>query len=197
MALLLPRDGREVMMAKAIIYVRVSDSRQVENTSLDGQEKVCREWCRTNELEVSRVYVERGESAKSADRPEFQAMFRYLAQVAKGSTSHVVVYKFDRFSRNVKDGAVSQRLHPPGSRVARPRGQQKPGRLPDHLPPDVNTLLSVANHCLRVTGYINVIVSDKQKHLQYLTMDEAIAHCTKGVSIWRKASNDEGTNLMW
>jgi site-specific DNA recombinase len=93
-------------MAKAIIYVRVSDSRQVENTSLDGQEKVCREWCRTNELEISRVYVERGESAKSADRPEFQAMFRYLAQVPKGSTSHVVVYKFDRFSRNVEDGAA-------------------------------------------------------------------------------------------
>ena len=61
-----------------------------------------------------------------------------------------------------------------------------------YLPPDVNTLLSVADHCLRSTNYINVIVCDKQKHLQYMTMDEAIAHCTKGVSIWRKASNDEG-----
>jgi xylulose-5-phosphate/fructose-6-phosphate phosphoketolase len=60
-----------------------------------------------------------------------------------------------------------------------------------YLPPDVNTLLSVANHCLKSTGYINVIVSDKQKHLQYMTMDEAIAHCTKGIGIWRKASNDE------
>jgi len=56
----------------------------------------------------------------------------------------------------------------------------------------VNTLLSVANHCLKSTGYINVIVSDKQKHLQYMTMDEAIGHCTKGIGIWRKASNDEG-----
>jgi xylulose-5-phosphate/fructose-6-phosphate phosphoketolase len=62
-----------------------------------------------------------------------------------------------------------------------------------YLPPDVNTLLSVANHCLKSTGYINVIVSDKQKHLQYMTMDEAIAHCTKGIGIWRKASNDEGS----
>jgi len=62
-----------------------------------------------------------------------------------------------------------------------------------YLPPDVNTLLSVANHCLKSTGYINVIVSDKQKHLQYMTMDEAIAHCTKGIGIWQKASNDEGT----
>ena len=61
-----------------------------------------------------------------------------------------------------------------------------------YLPPDVNTLLSVANHCLKSTGYINVIVCDKQKHLQYMTMDEAIAHCTKGIGIWRKASNDEG-----
>jgi xylulose-5-phosphate/fructose-6-phosphate phosphoketolase len=61
-----------------------------------------------------------------------------------------------------------------------------------YLPPDVNTLLSVANHCLNSTGYINVIVSDKQKHLQYLTMDQAIEHCTKGIGIWSNASNDEG-----
>ncbi|HWI66932.1 MAG TPA: phosphoketolase family protein, partial [Nitrospiraceae bacterium] len=61
-----------------------------------------------------------------------------------------------------------------------------------YLPPDANTLLSVADHCLKSTGYINVIVCDKQKHLQYMNMDEAIAHCTKGVGIWRKASNDEG-----
>ena len=52
---------------------------------------------------------------------------------------------------------------------------------------------SVADHCLKSTGYINVIVSDKQKHLQYMNMDEAIEHCTKGVGIWRKASNDEGS----
>jgi xylulose-5-phosphate/fructose-6-phosphate phosphoketolase len=61
-----------------------------------------------------------------------------------------------------------------------------------YLPPDVNTLLSVANHCLRSTGYVNVIVSDKQKHLQYMSMDAAVAHCTKGLGIWRRASNDEG-----
>jgi xylulose-5-phosphate/fructose-6-phosphate phosphoketolase len=61
-----------------------------------------------------------------------------------------------------------------------------------YMPPDVNTLLSVANHCLKSTDYINVIVSDKQKHLQYLSMDQAIEHCTKGIGIWRTASNDEG-----
>ncbi len=62
-----------------------------------------------------------------------------------------------------------------------------------YLPPDANSLLSVANHCLNSTGYINVIVCDKQKHLQYLTMEQAIVHCTKGISIWPRVSNDEGT----
>jgi len=61
-----------------------------------------------------------------------------------------------------------------------------------YLPPDANTLLSVADHCLRSTGYINVIVADKQKHLQFTTMDEAIAHCSKGLGIWPRASTDAG-----
>ena len=61
-----------------------------------------------------------------------------------------------------------------------------------YLPPDVNTLLSVADHCLRSQNYINVIVCDKQMHLQYMNMDEAITHCTKGIGIWEKASNDQG-----
>ncbi|MDD2800733.1 MAG: phosphoketolase family protein, partial [Methylococcales bacterium] len=59
-----------------------------------------------------------------------------------------------------------------------------------YLPPDVNCLLSVANHCLNSTNYINVIVCDKQKHLQYLDMDAAIKHCTKGIGIWEWASSD-------
>ena len=61
-----------------------------------------------------------------------------------------------------------------------------------YLPPDVNSLLSVANHCLRSENYINVIVCDKQKHLQYLDVEKAILHCTKGISIWEQASNDAG-----
>ncbi|HYV10465.1 MAG TPA: phosphoketolase family protein [Pyrinomonadaceae bacterium] len=61
-----------------------------------------------------------------------------------------------------------------------------------YLPPDVNSLLSVANHCLRSENYINVIVSDKQMHLQYLDIDKAITHATKGISIWSQASNDQG-----
>jgi xylulose-5-phosphate/fructose-6-phosphate phosphoketolase len=61
-----------------------------------------------------------------------------------------------------------------------------------YLPPDANTLLSVADHCLRSTDYINVIVADKQKHLQFTTIDEAVVHCTKGLGIWRRASTDAG-----
>jgi len=61
-----------------------------------------------------------------------------------------------------------------------------------YLPPDVNSLLSVADHCLRSENYFNVIVSDKQNHLQYLSMDDAIVHCTKGLGIWAKASTDQG-----
>jgi xylulose-5-phosphate/fructose-6-phosphate phosphoketolase len=61
-----------------------------------------------------------------------------------------------------------------------------------YLPPDVNTLLSVADHCLQSENYINVIVSDKQLHLQYMDMDAAIKHCTKGIGIWDWASTDEG-----
>ena len=61
-----------------------------------------------------------------------------------------------------------------------------------YLPPDANTLLSVADHCLRSTCYVNVIVADKQKHLQFTTIDEAVEHCTKGVGIWKRASTDDG-----
>ncbi|MGF6807153.1 xylulose-5-phosphate/fructose-6-phosphate phosphoketolase [Paraburkholderia sp. Clong3] len=60
-----------------------------------------------------------------------------------------------------------------------------------YLPPDANTLLVVADHCLRTTDCINVIVADKQKHLQFTTIDEAVVHCAKGIGVWRRASNDE------
>jgi len=60
-----------------------------------------------------------------------------------------------------------------------------------YLPPDANCLLSVADHCLRSENYVNVIVSDKQLHLQYLNMESAIEHCTKGIGIWDWASNDQ------
>ena len=61
-----------------------------------------------------------------------------------------------------------------------------------YLPPDANTLLAVADQCLRSTDCINVIVADKQKHLQFSTIDEAIVHCAKGIGIWARASTDSG-----
>lgn len=61
-----------------------------------------------------------------------------------------------------------------------------------YLPPDANTLLSVADHCLRSKNYVNVIVAGKQPALQYLNMDAAIKHCTAGIGIWEWASNDRG-----
>jgi xylulose-5-phosphate/fructose-6-phosphate phosphoketolase len=60
-----------------------------------------------------------------------------------------------------------------------------------YLPPDANTLLSVANHCLRSRHYVNVIVAGKQPALNYLPMDEAILHCTRGIGIWQWASTDD------
>ena len=70
-----------------------------------------------------------------------------------------------------------------------------PIKAPDvvriYLPPDANCLLSVTDHCLRSRDYVNVIVADKQEHLQYLTMEEAVNHCTKGIGIWDWASTDD------
>ncbi len=60
-----------------------------------------------------------------------------------------------------------------------------------YLPPDANTLLCVADHCLRSRHYINVIVAGKQPALNYLSMDAAVAHCTRGIGIWDWASNDD------
>jgi len=62
-----------------------------------------------------------------------------------------------------------------------------------YLPPDANTLLSVADHCLRSRHYVNVIVAGKQPELQWLDMDSAIAHCTNGIGIWSWASTDQAS----
>ncbi len=62
-----------------------------------------------------------------------------------------------------------------------------------YLPPDSNCLLSVADHCLRSRNYVNVIVAGKQPALNYLDMQQAIAHCTRGIGVWDWASNDEGS----
>jgi xylulose-5-phosphate/fructose-6-phosphate phosphoketolase len=67
---------------------------------------------------------------------------------------------------------------------------KKPYLVRVYLPPDANTLLSVYDHCLRTQDYVNVVVAGKQPQLDYLTMDEAIAHCTRGIGIWDWAGTE-------
>ncbi len=69
---------------------------------------------------------------------------------------------------------------------------KRAGVIRVYLPPDANCLLSVADHCLRSRQYVNVIVAGKQPALQYLSMDEAVLHCARGIGIWEWASNDGG-----
>jgi site-specific DNA recombinase len=90
---------------KALIYVRVSDDRQTDNTSLDSQEAVCREWCAQRSIEVDRVFRDAGESAKTADRPQFQEMLKYTER-HRGSIRYLLVHKFNRFARNQHDHIV-------------------------------------------------------------------------------------------
>ena len=67
---------------------------------------------------------------------------------------------------------------------------KKPDVVRVYLPPDANCLLSVADHCLRSRQYVNVIVSGKQPALDYLTIDQAVAHCTRGIGVWDWASTE-------
>jgi xylulose-5-phosphate/fructose-6-phosphate phosphoketolase len=69
---------------------------------------------------------------------------------------------------------------------------KKPEVIRVYLPPDANSLLSVADHCLCSRHYVNVIVAGKQPELNWLSMDEAIEHCTRGLGVWGWASNDDG-----
>ena len=86
----------------AIIYVRVSSRDQVEGTSLETQEIACREYAKRHDLTVARVFVEEGESAKFADRTQLIALLDYC-KVAEHAVSTLIVWKLDRFARNVED----------------------------------------------------------------------------------------------
>lgn len=86
----------------AVIYPRVSTKIQVNNTSLDMQEQVCRGYCEKHTLPVIKVFREEGESAKTTDRTELQKLLKFCKE-NKNIVSHVVVYKFDRIARNASD----------------------------------------------------------------------------------------------
>ncbi|MDD2637256.1 MAG: recombinase family protein, partial [Bacteroidales bacterium] len=86
--------------ATAVLYLRVSSNDQVDNTSLDTQESTCRAWCAANGYQVAAVFSDRGESAKTADRPEFLALVEYCR---KNRPSAAIAYRIDRWARNVTD----------------------------------------------------------------------------------------------
>jgi site-specific DNA recombinase len=87
---------------RAVIYTRVSTSDQVKTLSLEVQEKQCRKYCEEHDWEAAAVFVDRGESAKTTDRPEFLKMLRYCQQ-QRGNVQVLVVYALSRFSRNTSD----------------------------------------------------------------------------------------------
>ena len=91
----------------AVIYVRVSDERQTDGTSLETQQELCEAWCAARSIPVARVFIEAGASAKTANRPQFQAALKYA--VASRS-DYFLVYKYNRFARNQNDHAMSAAL---------------------------------------------------------------------------------------
>jgi site-specific DNA recombinase len=88
---------------KVLIYVRVSSKEQVDGSSLSHQENVCREYAKNNSYEVEKVFVEEGESAKTANRTKLLQMMDYVKKNPKKRISKIIVYKLDRFTRNVGD----------------------------------------------------------------------------------------------
>ncbi len=118
---------------RAIVYCRVSSKEQTQNLSLPVQEDQCRAFCGQNGWEVDRVFLERGESAKTADRTELQAALVYLREQNKrGVKIHVlVVSNLDRFARDSFDHAIVRRhLLPP----ERPLPQDQPPKTRAGIP---------------------------------------------------------------
>ncbi len=93
----------------AVIYCRVSTAEQVQNLSLSTQEKLCREYCGQQGWDVARVFIEQGESAKTANRPELQNLLTYCREHKRGLAA-VVVYALNRFSRDSKDHHILRGL---------------------------------------------------------------------------------------
>ena len=89
-------------MSRGVIYCRVSTKDQVENFSLSTQEKACRDYCARHSFDVDKVFVEEGESAKTAQRTQFQKMLAYCRE-NKGRVTWVVVYAVNRFARSSHD----------------------------------------------------------------------------------------------
>lgn len=90
---------------RAVVYCRVSTKEQIQNLSLDTQQRACEDFCNRNGYEVARVFIEQGESAKTANRTEFRKLLEFCRQHKK-SLKAVVVYSINRFARSTHDHAV-------------------------------------------------------------------------------------------
>lgn len=97
--------GRAGGAPAAVVYCRVSTKEQVKSLSLSTQQRACEGFCRERGLRVLKVFVEEGESAKTADRPRLIELMEYCRE-NQGAVQHVVVYKIDRFARQTLDHAV-------------------------------------------------------------------------------------------
>ena len=101
----------------AIIYVRVSSFEQIDGTSLESQERLCKEYAKRENLNVLQIYIEKGESAKTANRTQFIKAISFCSE-KKNKVSSFIVYKIDRFSRNQTDYAiVKQKLQKYGTEI--------------------------------------------------------------------------------
>jgi site-specific DNA recombinase len=102
---------------RGIIYCRVSSLEQVDGTSLESQERICKEYAEREGIEVLGVFVDKGESAKTADRPQFLKAISFCS-LKKNKTDYFIVYKLDRFARNQSDHfAVQSTLNKYGTTI--------------------------------------------------------------------------------
>lgn len=91
-------------MKKAVLYVRVSSKEQIEGSSLETQERICTDYALRNEFEIDKIFIEKGESAKTIDRTELKALLEYVHKNSKNLEA-VIIHKVDRLARNSYDHA--------------------------------------------------------------------------------------------
>ncbi len=126
------------MKNAVVIYTRVSSDKQKDNMSLGEQERICRDFVahQKGDLKVDRVFVEEGESAKTADRTKLKEMLEYCRN-NKSTVGHLVVYKIDRFARSVQDHMALQILLKKLGIVlwsaTEPIGETTTGKLMEHV----------------------------------------------------------------
>jgi site-specific DNA recombinase len=124
------------MKKVAVIYTRVSSDRQVDNMSLGEQKRICEQFCLNSDLSIDSFFIDEGESAKTISRKEFQKMLEYC-RVNKARIGYVVVYKVDRFARNMEDhAAVTAMLSRMGINLlsaTEPINPTHTGKLMEHM----------------------------------------------------------------